>query len=327
MTSSYMMCSRAETKNGFGDSRGPMRYFTSELPDTKLPERSSWKELSDKDFAKALVKQAQGVPRLSEDDNESQKHLSLFVHGYNTGWDDSVKRYTSIQQRLYGGGTQGLGVLVLYTWASDGNVASYLPDREDARASAPDLADALVALHGQILVMQRAAATTERPEAKRFCRAKISVIAHSMGAFVMQKALAIASRRINNPQLITLVHQLVLVAADIDNDLFEKSQPSDSDGILMTNLCYRIGALYSGLDAVLGASAGLKHFGTRRLGRSGLADRTQVPDNVFDHDVTPLIKGTPGSTHSAVFESSTALALLRAILIGVDRKLLPAPPG
>ena len=39
------------------------------------------------------------------------------------------------------------------------------------------------------------------------------------------------------------------------------------DGSLMANLCYRVGALYTGLDQVLGASARLKHFGTRRLGR------------------------------------------------------------
>ena len=155
--------------------------------------------------------------------------------------------------------------------------------------------------------------------------AKISVIAHSMGGYVMQKALAMASQRLNNPQLVTLIHQLALVASDIDNDLFQKSQPAESNGILMTNLCYRIGALYSGLDSVLGASAGLKHFGVRRLGRSGLADRTAVPDNVFDVDVTPLIKDTPGSTHSAVFNTPAAMDLLRAMLVGVDRGLLSAP--
>ena len=325
MAQSFMMNSRDETDDGFGWQKGPMRFFTSDAAPAKLTLKKSWSELSAKDFTKALVKQAQSFPRLTEEENESQKHLSLFVHGYNNDWADTVKRYASIQSRLFDGGAQNLGTLVLYTWPSDGNAAGYLPDREDARACAPDLAEALVVLHDQIITMQRAAAMTERSEAKRFCKAKISVIAHSMGSYVMQKALAIASRRINNPQLVTLIHQLVLVAGDIDNDIFDKSLPPDSDGVLMTNLCYRIGALYSGLDAVLGASAGLKHFGTRRLGRSGLADRSKVPDNVFDHDVTALIKDTPGSTHSAVFETPAAMALVRNILIGIDRNLLPVP--
>ena len=73
---------------------------------------------------------------------------------------------------------------------------------------------------------------------------------------------------------------------------------------------------------MLGASAGLKHFGKRRLGRSGLADRNQVHDNVFDLDVTALIENTPGSAHSAVFNTPEAMALLRRILVGEDRKRL-----
>jgi len=43
------------------------------------------------------------------------------------------------------------------------------------------------------------------------------------------------------------------------------------DGAAVVNLTYRTTALYSRRDAVSGASAGLKHFGTRRLGRSDLA--------------------------------------------------------
>jgi hypothetical protein len=39
-------------------------------------------------------------------------------------------------------------------------------------------------------------------------------------------------------------------------------------------------------DSVLAASAGLKHFGKRRLGRSGIADPKDVCDNVFDFDIT-----------------------------------------
>jgi hypothetical protein len=144
---------------------------------------------------------------------------------------------------------------------------------------------------------------------------------------VIEKALSVGAKRLNSPQLITLIHQLVMVAADVDNDLFQKDKPEDSDGSLMANLCYRIGALYTGLDQVLGASAGLKHFGTRRLGRSGLADRSNVWNNVFDLDVSSLVTGQ-SSIHSAVFDSPAALALLERILRGVDREhLLDAQPA
>jgi len=321
MARSYMLNSRNETEDGFGFRKAPLRCFTSQAAAKQLVRKDAWKEVDGATFARLLLEETEAFPAIAEENNEAQHHLGLFVHGYNNGWEDSVRRYASIRSQLFDG-KQGLGVLVLYTWPSDGNVAGYLPDREDARDCAPDLADVLVALNEHIAKVQRAMVLADTPADRRFCRAKISVIAHSMGSYVMQKALAIASRKLNNPQLVTLIHQLVLVAADVDNDIFQISQPGTSDGALMTNLCYRIGALYSGLDQVLGASAGLKHFGKRRLGRSGLADRDQVHDNVFDLDVTPLIENTPGSAHSAVFSTPEAMALLRRILIGEDRKRL-----
>ena len=40
-----------------------------------------------------------------------------------------------------------------------------------------------------------------------------------------------------------------------------------------------------------------------------------------EFDVTALIQGIPG-THSAVFESPPAMALLRAVLQGTERKVI-----
>ena len=56
-----------------------------------------------------------------------------------------------------------------------------------------------------------------------------------------------------------------MVAADVDNSLFDMGAPDNNDGSATANLTYRITALYRGRDGVLGASAGLKHFGIRRL--------------------------------------------------------------
>lgn len=321
MPQSYMICSRDEVDGEFDISRAPMRYFISNAAPDQLIFKNQWVEKTEKEFAKELIDVAQNFPFEPPENNEAQKHLSLFIHGYNNTWEESVERYAKIQSKLYDD-PGGLGVLILYAWPSDGSPANYQPDRVDADACAGDLAEFLVKLHDYIITMQRGASITGKPDSERLCRAKVSVIAHSMGGFVIQRALVIASKRLNNPQLITLVHQLAFVAADIDNDIFQKYQSATTDGILLANMCYRVAGLFSGLDAILGASAGLKHFGIRRLGRSGLADRTTVVDNVFDIDVSDLIKDTPGSPHSAVFESPSAMNLLRRILIGVDRKHL-----
>jgi len=319
MPKAMMITNRNVKGKQLGRDRDKLRFYISDQ--ANADSLSAWTERNEDQFRDDLVLIASQFPRVDESQNEQQKHITFFIHGYNNSWNDAVKRYLQIQKELYGDG--GLGQLILFTWPSDGSTFDYLPDREDARASAPDLAQIFVHVHDYLVTRQRATALTEAQP----CRAKISLIAHSMGNYVTQKALAVASKMLNNPQLITLIHQGAMVAADVDNDLFQDSQPQDSDGSLMANLCYRIGALYTGRDEVLGASAGLKHFGKRRLGRSGLADANAVYDNIFDFDVTPLLPEDATNIHSAIFEHPSTLKLLQFILMGRDRSLLPAAVG
>lgn len=119
------------------------------------------------------------------------------------------------------------------------------------------------------------------------CKAKASLFAHSMGNYVVQKAMAAAWTRKNQPLLVNLINQLVMVAADVDSDLSDDGAPDNNDGNAVANLTYRITALYSGRDSVLSASAGLKHFSMRGLGlssRAPLADPASPTDNVWNVD-------------------------------------------
>lgn len=319
MPKAYMISNR----NRQGDQLGTRvvenpRYFISDAAPNARDTLQNWKQVTQNRFVQLILSETTRFPDLPEEQNEEQCHVSLYVHGYNTSWADAVTRYNHLQKELYSG-SDSMGILVLFNWPSDDSVTNYLSDREDARRSAEPLARIFIRLHEQVAKMQQLAARNDNQ--REICRAKVSVIGHSLGAFVLQHALAIATKRLNNPQLITLVHQLVLVAADIDNDIFQLDMPSNSDGLLMRNVCYRITALYTGLDTVLGASAGLKHFGKRRLGRSGLADSSNVPDNVWGFDVTKQI-GTAKPAHSAVFDTSNGRDLLRAVLTGVDRSVI-----
>jgi esterase/lipase superfamily enzyme len=134
------------------------------------------------------------------------------------------------------------------------------------------------------------------------CKAKTSVIAHSMGNYVFQKAMQLTWTRQSQPLLVSLVNQLLMVAADVDNDLFKMGEGTDkSDGDAIANLTYRVTALYTGRDPILGLSAGLKHFGKRRLGRSGLDRSNPLPDNVWDVDCSSLI---PADAEAPAVEGS-----------------------
>jgi len=221
-----------------------------------------------------------------------------------------------------------MGLCVSFDWPSFGNVLGYYPDRAHARSCANDLTTVLSTLY--VYLLDRQAATVKNPD--NACKAKVSMIAHSMGNYLLQKAMAATWTRQNQPLLTVLLNQLLMVAADVDNDLFDAGAPDNGDGQGVVNLSYRITALYSGKDAVLGMSAGLKHFGTRRLGRSGLASRpplvTQPPptDNVWDVDCSSFFAANISgeNIHGAYFVTDGIIELMRQILRGIDRGVLQA---
>lgn len=312
----YWMITNRKVANSHltGDRTDELSFLTAD--DGPLDELKTWTKRTAKQFRDALIAAADDFPLFPDSAHEKQKHVTVFVHGYNNDWRDAARRYRQISDDLYG--PARLGLCVLFTWPSNGQTAHYLADREDARASGPALAQAFNSLFEHSLLMQGKAAN-----GSAVCKAKVSVIAHSMGNWVLQNALYYTWERHNKPLLVSLINQCVMVAADVDNDLFaggEAIGDSRSEGI--ANLCYRVTALYTGKDSVLGVSAGLKHFGKRRLGRSGLADRNAVPDNVWDFDCSALFKPKEDNFHSAYFWTPKIQNVLRTVLVGRDRHLI-----
>jgi len=305
---------------GFGGDRGGLSYWESDVGSLKT--FSNWKEVTHDDFKNNLIAAADSFPLLTHAANEQQQHVTFMVHGYNVGWQDAAERYEQFCGNLFSG-PNSLGLCVSFDWPSLGSILGYLPDRCHARACADDLASVLFELYNWLLGKQQAAAA----DPALACKAKLSLVAHSMGNYLTQKAMASAWARTNQPMLASLINQLVMIAADVDNTLFEPPADDGADGNAMANLSYRITSLYSGRDAVLGASAGLKHFGTRRLGRSGLAVEPPTgKDNVWDIDCSgffpPTIEGM--QIHSAYFDQSEVIALVGKILTGIDRTVLDA---
>ncbi len=314
------------TGQGLNTTRAGLTYWISDGGD--LTQISSWNSVSAAQFQTLLAGVADDFP--ANVPNEEQAHVTLLVHGFNVNFQHATAFYQKVSDSLFSGSNSLQGLCILYDWPSLGSVAGYLPDRATARACAPDLTNILSTLYDWLLDKQNAAIKNPGDA----CKAKVSMISHSMGNYVLQKAIAAAWTRNNQPLLASLLNQLVMVAADVDNDLFDAGAPDNNDGQAIVNLTYRITALYSGRDSVLGLSAGLKHFGTRRLGRSGLANDpplvTQLPatDNVWHVDCSsffpPTVTGE--EIHGAYFGSEHAsegtIELIRQILRGIDRGVL-----
>ncbi|MFN0137927.1 MAG: alpha/beta hydrolase [Phycisphaerae bacterium] len=317
-TQYWMITNRNVSKSGLGSDRDQLSYWMNSS--SALTDFSNWTKVSAGELKAQLRKAADQFPVLAEANHESQRHVTLAIHGFNVTWKDAVDWYQGLCDNLFTG-NKSLGVCVLFTWPSDGKSINYLPDRIDAEKTAPELAEVFSWLYDWLLKKQADAAANSA----KACKAKTSIIAHSMGNFVLQRALQHVWTRKNQPLLLSLLNQVLMVAADVDNDLFRGGEAvTRSDGDAIANLTYRVTALYTGRDSVLGLSAGMKHFGKRRLGRSGLDRETLAPDNVWDIDCSDLFRPEQKNIHSAYFYEKKVQALMRDILRGVDRLVIQA---
>jgi esterase/lipase superfamily enzyme len=125
------------------------------------------------------------------------RHVLLFVHGYNTRFEEAVYRFAQI---VHDAGAPV--VPVLFTWPSRGNLFDYVYDRDSATYSR----DALEA------VLQ---AMVKDPEV-----GSISILAHSMGNFVAVEALR--QMAIRNHAVSPKIRDIMLAAPDIDVDVFRR---------------------------------------------------------------------------------------------------------
>ena len=120
----------------------------------------------------------------------------VFVHGYNTSFDEAVYRITQI---VHDAGY--LGAPILFTWPSSARIIDYIYDNNSATA-ARDMLEATLRLV--------AAAGASR----------IDIVSHSMGAWVTMEALrqlALTGQK----ELGGTLGDVVLAAPDIDVDVFE----------------------------------------------------------------------------------------------------------
>ena len=318
----WLITNRNIEANGLGTTQAALTYWTLKSPGLPLDSLASWQRETSDTFKQKLVEVASKFPDPFGLAPEKQKHVCIFIHGYNVTWTSAMGTYGNVASNLFDG-PDSLGEVISFDWPSKGALLGYLPDRSEARRTGDDLTEVLSDLYDWLSMKQlQTAISTDNA-----CRAKTSIISHSMGNYVLEYAMNAVWTRKNRPLLVSLLQEVVMVAADVDNDLFRNGENvSHGDGEGLSNLAYRITALFTGRDNVLGASAGLKHFGKRRLGRAGLDRTYPLPDNVWDIDCSTILdKGVGGiAIHGEYFvpTETGCYNLMRAILEGVDRSIL-----
>jgi esterase/lipase superfamily enzyme len=125
------------------------------------------------------------------------RHVLIFVHGYNTRFEEAVYRFAQITHDAHAD-----VVPVLFTWPSRGRPLQYFYDRESANYSR----DALEAV---------LRAVVEDPNV-----ASVSMLSHSLGNLVAVEALR--QMAIRDHGLSRKIKDIMLASPDIDVDVFRR---------------------------------------------------------------------------------------------------------
>jgi esterase/lipase superfamily enzyme len=119
----------------------------------------------------------------------------VFVHGYNSRFEDAVFRFAQIMHD-----SKAPGLPILFTWPSRGQLLAYAYDRESANYSRDGLENGLRTLAADPRVTE------------------ISILAHSMGNWVTMEALRTMALR--NGRVHPKIANVMLAAPDVDVDVF-----------------------------------------------------------------------------------------------------------
>lgn len=214
-----------------------------------------------------------------------KRNCFVFVHGYNVSFEKAALRTAQIHYDL-----KFAGVPIFYSWPSRANVRSYFSDRNEI-------------FYSYEHVMKFLLATAERTDAKR-----IHVIAHSMGADAVSRAILMMGDRGK------IFDQIVLAAPDVDADVFrEQIAPR------MQKIANRTTLYCSRNDLALHASYAFND--SRRLGDSSRG--IMVLDGLDTIDASDIDTDLLG--HSYYGDCNMLLAdvglLLEKNLPPLDRKL------
>ena len=210
----------------------------------------------------------------------------VFVHGFNTSFEDALYRTAQIIWDL-----QYPGLSVLFTWASRGQVISYEYDKESA-------------------YLAREAFITLLQKLKRdYGVEQINVLAHSMGNLIALDALANYAQTSNPIQIV----RLMMAAPDVDRDQFKMLAPT-AKAIVGGMTLYA-----SSADRTMALSRTLAG-GIPRAGDVP-ADGPIILPNVETIDVTAVGEDIFGLNHNVFAASRDVMEDISALL----RLNLPPP--
>jgi esterase/lipase superfamily enzyme len=236
------------------------------------------------------------------------KDILVFVHGYNEPKLDILERHRMIKAGLKK--NDYAGEVISFDWPCGENVLMYLPDRHLAKKTSLHLVTDCLSI---LAVMQ-----------SNGCTARLHVLAHSTGAFVMREAFNDAE----DTQATSIANWAVSQIMFIGGDVSANSMKPGDDGQAIYNHCIRFTNYHNPYDIVL-SSSNVKRLGAEnRVGRVGLPD--DAPDKCVDvncaehYESIKQRSNSPTYSHSWYFDDDMFFQDMVYTMQGnIDRNYIP----
>ncbi|MEA5510021.1 alpha/beta hydrolase [Crocosphaera sp. UHCC 0190] len=259
--------------------------------------------------------------QVSQEMRENAEDTIIFIHGFNVSFRQALTSAAQLHQILTtndpGDPNPPLKLNVcLFSWPSDGNliftdprspnVIAYQNDRLDAKASGAAFARGFLKVANFI----------NHREVR--CQQKLHLIAHSMGNYVLRHALQELKTQLNN-RLLRLFEQILMMAADEDDDAFD----FDYKLLSLPKITSRTSVYFNRGDLALWASDNLKGNPTR-LGTDGPLQPHNLPRNVYPVDCTSVIsRFADASEHGYYLNVPRVVTDMRFVLRNLSPDEIP----
>lgn len=202
----------------------------------------------------------------------------IFFHGFECDWPCGISNLRDMERQHINAAGSKIKHIIGFSWPSEGDLLKYHQDELIAQASGNTA--------GHCFKLLIEFFSTHFPPSQNViepCNRKIHLICHSMGNQVLQNM--IASINFQSIPYLGVFEEIILVAADIDNDAFEK----DADKTLysLNNMCRRVHIYCNRADSALLISDSTKHH-FKRLGMDGPANLNVLPSHIYVIDTTDV---------------------------------------
>jgi len=216
------------------------------------------------------------VDEIAKEISIGEGDLLCYIHGFHTDFKGTLKDICALEKKFIHDNSPVKHIIAI-TWPARKNIWGYEDDARDA-----ELSGQTFALSYPLLKQFFSVLTGHQEETTGVKGKNIHLLAHSMGNRML---LHMVDRVVSEKDFVphTVFKEVILAASDVDWNVFEEPYAFSK----LCLLCERVTVYHHRYDAALFLSEHVKNK-TRRLGRYGFRDMTNIPQNVYSVDCSDV---------------------------------------